>query len=204
MKPFTLPLAVVAALFGALSVLPAQADTILRGKDITEKNLIEALTPAAPGTAEPAADEPVRLRSIRVQRDNPTAKPDETAVKAAAKATEKKASASLLITFETNSAELTPRAKSSLDVVAKALQADKLAEFKFAIEGHADPRGQADFNMTLSQSRAESVVAYLVEQHGINRERLKPVGKGATELVNTQRVDAPENRRVTITTLRDQ
>lgn len=204
MKLNTPSLAVVASLLGALFVLPAQADTILRGKDITEKNLIEALTPAPAGAPEDAAEEPVRLRSIRVQRDAPTAKPGDSAVKAAAKATEKKASASLLITFETNSADLTPRAKSSLDVVAKALQADKLAEFKFAIEGHADPRGQAELNMSLSQARAESVVAYLAEQHGISRERLKPVGKGATELVNTQRVDAPENRRVTITTLRDE
>lgn len=205
MKLNTPLLAVVASLIGALFALPAQADTILRGKDITEKNLIEALTPAPAGAPEDAAEEPVRLRSIRVQRDTPTAKPGDAAVKtAAARATEKKASASLLITFETNSADLTPRAKSSLDVVAKALQADKLAEFKFAIEGHADPRGQADLNMTLSQARAESVVAYLADQHGISRERLKPVGKGATELVNTQRVDAPENRRVTITTLREE
>lgn len=191
-------LAVAATLLGALLASPAGAEPILRGKDINERNLIEALTPAA----DEPAEEPLRLRSIRVEREKPAAKPGEEAVKAAARATEKKASASLLITFETNSAELTPRAKSSLDVVAKALQADKLAEFKFAIEGHADPRGGSELNMALSQARAESVVAYLAGQHGISRERLKPVGKGATELVNTQRIDAPENRRVTITTLR--
>ena len=107
MKLNTPSLAVVASLLGALFVLPAQADTILRGKDITEKNLIEALTPAAAGAPEDAAEEPVRLRSIRVQRDAPTAKPGDSAVKAAAKATEKKASASLpwprAISFSTTS-----------------------------------------------------------------------------------------------------
>lgn len=188
---------VAAALLGALALGSAHAEPILKGKQITEKNLIEALTPA------PADEEDVRTRSIKVLRDTPSAKPGDSAVKAAARATEKKASASLLITFETNSAELTPRAKASLDVVAKALQADKLAEFKFSIEGHADPRGGPELNMPLSQARAESVVSYLATQHNIDRARLRPVGKGSTELVNTERVDAPENRRVTITTLRE-
>lgn len=41
---------------------------------------------------------------------------------------EEKASASLLITFETNSAELTAGAKQQLDVVAAALKNDRLAE----------------------------------------------------------------------------
>lgn len=186
-----------AALCGTLVMASAQAQPILKGKQINEKNLIEALTPG------PADEEEVRTRSIKVLRDTPGAKPTDSTVKAAARATEKKASASLLITFETNSAELTPRAKSSLDVVAKALQADKLAEFKFAIEGHADPRGGPELNMPLSQARAESVVNYLSSEHKIERERLRPLGKGSTELVNTQRVDAPENRRVTITTLRE-
>lgn len=194
-----LRLRLAAALCGSLLLAAAQAEPILKGRDINEKNLIEALTPAPADESE--AD--VRTRSIKVMRDQPSAKPGETAIKSVARAPERKASASLLITFETNSAELTPRAKSSLDVVAKALQADKLAEFKFAIEGHADPRGGPDFNLQLSQARAESVVNYLASQHGVDRGRLKPVGKGSTELANTQRVDAPENRRVTITTLRE-
>ena len=113
----------------------------------------------------------------------------------------KKASASLLITFETDSAALTPAAQASLDVVARALQADRLASFNFSIEGHADPRGPAEHNMALSQSRAESVVDYLVGRHSIVRERLRPIGKGETELANPARPAAPENRRVTITTL---
>lgn len=192
-------LRIAAALFGTLLFGVAHAEPILKGKDINEKNLIEALTPAPADEAE--AD--VRTRSIKVMRDSPSAKPGEAAVKNVARAPEKKASASLLITFETNSAELAPRAKSSLEVVAKALQADKLAEFKFSIEGHADPRGGSEQNLQLSQARAESVVNYLATQHNIDRGRLKPVGKGSTELANTHRADAPENRRVTITTLRE-
>jgi len=57
--------------------------------------------------------------------------------------------------------------------------------------------------MTLSLARAEAVSAYLSSAHGVLPERLKPVGKGSTEPMNTTRVDAPENRRVTIVSTRD-
>ena len=66
---------------------------------------------------------------------------------------------------------------------------------------HADPRGGADYNLRLSQARAESVVDYLAGRHGIPRDRLRPIGKGQTELANPGRPTAPENRRVTIKTL---
>lgn len=155
------------------------AQTILRGKDITEENLIEALTPSA-GKA--------LTRSIRVERDE-TFKTEP--------------SAALLITFRTNSAQLTPTAQSSLDVVGNALKADRLSEFEFLIEGHADPRGRSEANLRLSEARARSVVDYLIAQHRINPVRLKSVGKGDTEPAIPSRPAAPENRRVTITTLSD-
>jgi OOP family OmpA-OmpF porin len=41
----------------------------------------------------------------------------------------------------TNSANLTPAARESLDVVGQALASEKLQTYRFAIEGHADPRG---------------------------------------------------------------
>jgi outer membrane protein OmpA-like peptidoglycan-associated protein len=112
----------------------------------------------------------------------------------------KKASASLLITFETNSSELTAPAKQQLDVVAAALKNDRLAEYTFNVEGHADPRGLHDANMLLSQQRAESVRSYLVTAHSIAADRLKAEGKGDTDLLNRKVPTAPENRRVTIVT----
>lgn len=183
--------------------LPVQAQTLLKGKELTEKNLIEALSPSAGPAAEmetaPESGE-VRLRSIRPSRVEPSSQ----AVEGFAKSTPpKNPSASLLITFVTNSAELTDRARASLDVVSRALQADRLASFSFSIEGHADPRGDALNNMRLSQLRADSVVDYLSGRHRISRDRLKPIGKGDSELFNARRIDAPENRRVTIVTLSD-
>lgn len=178
----TLSKLTAALLLASLCATPfAEETTLLKGNKVTESNLLDALTPAP---------EPVLTRSLKVSRDNANG----------VVAPKKKASASLLITFETNSSELTAPAKQQLDVVAAALKNDRLAEYTFNVEGHADPRGAADANMTLSQQRAESVRAYLVAQHGIAADRLKAEGKGDTDLLNRKVPSAPENRRVTIVT----
>ncbi|CAN5334441.1 hypothetical protein BH10PSE17_BH10PSE17_01970 [soil metagenome] len=161
----------------ACAALGAQAQAggaVLKGNAVTEDNLLDALTPNAPG----------RTRSLKVQRDAPPPP---------------KPSASLLITFETGSAVLTPRARQQLDVVSGALKREQLAALTFNVEGHADPRGNSATNLSLSQQRAESVCAYLT-QTGIQSNRLTAVGKGDTELINTENTAAPENRRVTIVT----
>lgn len=167
-------------LAGACATTWAQDTTLLKGNKVTESNLLDALTPAP---------EPVLTRSLKVSRSTD-----------AVLAPKKKPSASLLITFETNSAELTAAAKQQLDVVAAALKNDRLAEYSFNVEGHADPRGVAEANLVLSQQRAESVRAYLVSSHNIAAERLKAEGKGDTDLLNRKVPAAPENRRVTIVT----
>ena len=186
--------AVAMMVLACLPLVGQAQERVLRGSDITESALIEALTPHAdPEAAGPGDSPAVRTRSIKVMRESAEQPGHQVA---------KKAQASLLITFETNSAELRDEAKNSLDVVGKALQADSLAKFNFAIEGHADPRGGDELNYRLSQARAESVMNYLVGTHGISRGRLKAEGKGSSELLNTDDPTAPENRRVTITTLK--
>lgn len=182
----------------------SQTDIFMRDSDISEHALIEALRPTTPVLSAnllDAADSPAtntmatrRMRSIRITKDEQ--KPQRSHVP-----TTKTAAASLLITFETNSATLTLRAKQSLDVVARALKSEGLSPFRFSIEGHADPRGNESDNLELSRLRAESVALYLSGQHQIESDRLSTVGKGQSEMVNLLQTDAPENRRVTIKTL---
>jgi len=68
---------------------------------------------------------------------------------------------------------------------------------RVAIEGHTDSRGEAEYNLQLSQRRATAVVEYLVA-HGIERSRLTAVGKGESDPAVPN--DSPEhmqtNRRV--------
>jgi outer membrane protein OmpA-like peptidoglycan-associated protein len=151
----------------------AQAVPILKGSDVNESNLVNALKP------EP------RLRSLKVEPRIPP----------------KPAAASLLITFRTDSADLTPEARSQLDVVGRALKTNDLVELQFEIEGYADPRGGHEYNQRLSASRALAVREYLIVAHNIRPERLHAVGKGDWDLLNPENPTAPENRRVTIKTL---
>ncbi len=166
----------------------AQAqDAVLKGAQVTESALIEALAIDGPEAAS-GATRGFRP-AARAGADGKAAKPGP-------------GKASLLITFATNSSELAVESQAALNALARALQSDALAGFSFRVEGHSDARGDPTRNLELSQQRAESVAAYLVKTHGILLERLKAMGKGSSEPLNTARVDAPENRRVTIVTMR--
>lgn len=159
----------------------AQEGPVLKEGQVDVNTLVDALTPK----------EPIRTRSLRIVRDDV----GTPAIAAGP------AKAHLLITFETNSANLTKQAQQSLDTLGQALASDRLAGARFAIEGHADPRGAAAANLKLSQLRAQSVREYLVSKTQIDRSRLDVVGKGSQELMNKANPEAPENRRVTIVNL---
>lgn len=77
----------------------------------------------------------------------------EPSAGAGAAAVSQRASASLLITFRTDSAELTADAKRQLDTLTGAMKSDRLAPCRFTVEGHADPRGETGRNLTLSMYR---------------------------------------------------
>ena len=175
---------------GGLGTLAHAQDVVMKSSEVTESSLIDALAIDGPTGPEGAKTRGFRA-ATRTGGDNkgPVAKPGP-------------GKASLLITFVANSAELSPETMATLDVLARALQSDTLAGFTFKVEGHADPRGDAARNLVLSQERADAVANYLVTKHAILSERLQPVGKGSSELLNKTRVDAPENRRVTIVTIK--
>ena len=69
------------------------------------------------------------------------------------------------------------------------------------IEGHTDSTGPEDYNQSLSQRRAQAVVDYLVNEHGIAPQRLEAKGFGESQPVadNSTREGRAENRRVMAT-----
>ena len=74
---------------------------------------------------------------------------------------------------------------------------------RFVIEGHASAEGSYDFNMMLSQQRAERIVREMVRR-GVSPHRLIPVGYGESEARYPE--DAPEllrqrDRRVVVFSL---
>lgn len=109
-------------------------------------------------------------------------------------------SLSLLIQFDFNSARVRPESQQALSNLSQALQSTELLESRFAIEGHTDAKGSTEYNLKLSQQRAQAVRAFLLAR-GISDARLQAIGKGASELANSADPFAAENRRVRIVNL---
>jgi outer membrane protein OmpA-like peptidoglycan-associated protein len=99
------------------------------------------------------------------------------------------------IHFETAKATILPDSESVLGEVAKMLQQNP--DIKVSVEGHTDNVGSATSNQTLSEKRAQAVVAWL-KSHGIDASRLSAKGWGSSKPVddNTTEDGRAKNRRV--------
>ncbi len=93
------------------------------------------------------------------------------------------------INFETGSATLTANSKYELDNLVTGLNAFPAVSIEVA--GHTDNVGDPAANLSLSASRAASVVKYLSDR-GISVSRLKPRGYGDTKPLAPN--DTPENQ----------
>lgn len=100
----------------------------------------------------------------------------------------------MLLRFDLNSAELTPEAKANLEKIAVALNDSRLRNMRFRVEGHTDALGTDAYNQRLSDERAKSVTAFLL-QHHVSAERINAVGLGEKAPRTGDPFD-PSNRRV--------
>jgi outer membrane protein OmpA-like peptidoglycan-associated protein len=99
------------------------------------------------------------------------------------------------LVFPSGSAEIQPEFLVTLDRMATLMMTN--TGVTTVVEGHADSRGDKAVNLSLSQRRADSVVAYL-ESKGIESTRLTPVGKGSTEPIADDSTEEGrrQNRRI--------
>src|SRR5689334_8525283 len=63
--------------------------------------------------------------------------------------------------FAFDSVSIQPAAAASLDALARCFTTGPLAGRRMVLTGHADPRGEVEYNLGLGQRRAGSVSAYL-------------------------------------------
>ncbi len=101
------------------------------------------------------------------------------------------------VNFETGKAELLPESFAALDEVGTILL--KWPQLSVEIGGHTDWRGSVVYNQVLSESRAESVRAYLTSKFpALNAAQLsaKGYGEGRPLVKNTSALNMAKNRRV--------
>jgi outer membrane protein OmpA-like peptidoglycan-associated protein/tetratricopeptide (TPR) repeat protein len=82
------------------------------------------------------------------------------------------------IFFDTGKSTLRPESNAELDRLVKLMK--DVPTLKIEISGHTDNTGSATLNETLSQSRAEAVVAYLTSK-GIAASRMTAKGYGSSK-----------------------
>ncbi len=101
------------------------------------------------------------------------------------------------IQFDYNEATIRPDAQAVIDRIAAMLK--RHTELQVQIEGHTDKRGDAAFNQTLSEQRAEAVKQALAKQ-GIATDRMQTIGYGEEKPLDI--AETPQawavNRRVTL------
>ncbi len=77
--------------------------------------------------------------------------------------------------FESDSTELTPTARATLDKQSQWLT--QYTRHSFTVEGHADERGTREYNIALGARRAQAVRDYFVAR-GIPATRMRTVSYG--------------------------
>lgn len=99
------------------------------------------------------------------------------------------------VTFDNDQAVLRPDATAVLDRAVLVLQ--QWGDVKVEVAGHADSRSTDEYNMGLSQRRAEAVRDYLVAK-GIAADRLSAQGYGESRPIASNETEEgrAQNRRV--------
>lgn len=99
--------------------------------------------------------------------------------------------------FDFDSAAIGDEDRKMLAEVAKCLTEGALKGKAVRLVGRADARGEAEYNMTLGESRASTVHRYLVDL-GVGKDHLKPTSRGELDATGRDEAGYAHDRRVDI------
>jgi outer membrane protein OmpA-like peptidoglycan-associated protein len=102
----------------------------------------------------------------------------------------------IAIQFDFNSARIRPDSFRAIGLMADSLYHPYLQGYRFLIVGHTDAKGSREYNLKLSQQRADAIRDALINPFGISPSRIEAVGLGEEQLLNRSNPEAAENRRV--------
>jgi peptidoglycan-associated lipoprotein len=99
--------------------------------------------------------------------------------------------------FDFDSAAISEEDRELLQEIGKCLTEGPLRGRSAALVGRADPRGEAEYNMTLGESRADSVMRYMVDL-GVGRDRLRATSRGELDATGNDEDSWARDRRVDV------
>jgi len=105
------------------------------------------------------------------------------------------------ILFKFGSSKLADEfSQTQVQEAGKALSSDELSSFVFEIQGHTDNIGSEAYNIELSYDRAYAIKRILIDNFGIEENRLvtRGFGESAPVVSNETEAGQAKNRRVVI------
>jgi OmpA-OmpF porin, OOP family len=105
------------------------------------------------------------------------------------------------VQFDPDASTIRPESYQTLGRIADALCHSTLLRYGFLIVGRTDATGKREYNLTLSQKRADSIRDALVNTFKISSKRLQAVGLGEEQLQDTARPTAAINQQVQVVTV---
>jgi outer membrane protein OmpA-like peptidoglycan-associated protein len=102
----------------------------------------------------------------------------------------------IAVQFDFNSARIRPDSFKAIGLMADAMYHPYLQGYRFLIIGHTDGKGNREYNLKLSQQRADAIREALINPFGIAATRIEAVGFGEEQFLNRKNPEAAENRRV--------
>lgn len=97
--------------------------------------------------------------------------------------------------FAFDSANIRPEDAKPLDLVAKCFSTGPLKGKLLKLVGHADPRGDGDYNFALGQARADAIAKYIVGK-GLDKSQVSSTSRGAMDASGTDEPSWAKDRRV--------
>lgn len=106
------------------------------------------------------------------------------------------------VMFGFDRSELSAEAKAALDAFAKKLLAENKNVY-VEVQGHTDSIGSSEYNLSLGQARAETVLRYLNIQHGFPLHRMNAISYGTAKPIADNKTSGgrAKNRRVALVVL---
>jgi OOP family OmpA-OmpF porin len=105
------------------------------------------------------------------------------------------------ILFDDDAAVVRPDSYRTLGRIADTITHPSMLGHKFLIVGHTASGGRRDFNLTLSQRRADVIRDVLVNTFKVSPKRLVTLGLGEEQLLDRARPGAPANNQFHVMTV---
>jgi outer membrane protein OmpA-like peptidoglycan-associated protein len=109
----------------------------------------------------------------------------------------------LSVLFDFDKDTLTPQDVDVLNALGRAMRSPELLGKTFRLEGHTDAKGTYEYNMDLSQRRANRARDFLMDNYGVPSSQLLTEAFGKTRPLPNLDPENGRNRRVEIVNLTD-